>query len=81
MPTNPYTTVAISGYDASSPSDDGAATAANRVEWAKHKNKHSDPLKTLAETINTNVNTAFAALKVTDETAEGENVIGNLVFS
>ncbi len=58
--SNPYTSVAISGYNASPPDDDGSQVASNQVEWDKHKTKLGDPVKTLAESINTNVLAAFA---------------------
>lgn len=64
--TSPYSTVAISGYNATPPSDDGAQTSANQLSWSKHKLKIGDPLKTLAETINTNVVSAFAKSINTD---------------
>ncbi len=48
-----YPTRAISGYNATPPADDGTAVEANRTTWAKHKSKLGDPVKTLAEAINT----------------------------
>jgi hypothetical protein len=48
-----YTTVAVSGYNSSPPSDDGSQTAANQVKWSTHKDKLGDPLKTAVEAINT----------------------------
>jgi hypothetical protein len=59
---NPYTSVSILGYNSSPPPDDGSQTSANKVEWAKHKNKIGDPIKTLAESINTNALAAANAL-------------------
>jgi microcystin-dependent protein len=56
---SPYTSVAISGYNANPPADDGSQTSSNQLTWAKHKTKLGDPLKTLAEAINTNVVAAF----------------------
>lgn len=55
----PYTSVSSSGYNANPPSDDGSATASNRVLWSTIKSKLSDVLKTFIESINTNVGTAF----------------------
>ena len=78
---NPYTSVAISGYDSSPPPDDGSKTAANKLEWAKHKTKHSDPLKTLSEGINTNVLAAFGALVMTDNPSEETVVIAMRIFN
>lgn len=65
----PYTSVSISGYNSSPPPDDGSQTSANKVEWAKHKTKIGDPIKTLAEGINTNVLAAFAAVSLMDWSA------------
>ena len=48
-----YTTQTISGYNSSPPSDDASVNAANQVTWAKHKTKLGDPIKTLAEAMNT----------------------------
>lgn len=48
-----YSTQTISGYNASPPADDGSQSASNQITWAKHKTKLGDPLKTLAEAINT----------------------------
>lgn len=70
MATNPYTSQSISGYNASPPSDDGSQASSNQVEWAKHINKIGNPLRTLAEAINSAVLAAFGSLLVTDEPAE-----------
>lgn len=48
-----YSSQTISGYNSSPPDDDGSETEANRVTWAKIKTKITDPIKTLAESINT----------------------------
>jgi hypothetical protein len=48
-----YSTVSISGYNSSPPSDDGSQTAANQVKWSTQKDKIGDPLKTAVEAINT----------------------------
>ena len=50
-----YSTNTISGYNASPPPDDGTTGADNLVTWLKHKSKLGDPLKTLAEAINTDL--------------------------
>ena len=63
---NPYTSQTISGYNSSPPPDDGTQTAANQLSWAKHKTKLSDPVKTLAESINTAVSATFAKTINTD---------------
>lgn len=48
-----YTSQTISGYDANPPPDDGTTGDDNKVTWAKHKTKLGNPIKTLAEAINT----------------------------
>lgn len=75
MSDNPYTSVSIAGYDSSPPPDDGTQVAANLVRWSAHKDKHSDPLKTLAEGINSNVVAAFDLMVMTDDPAQG-TVVG-----
>jgi len=57
---NPYTSVSISNYNASPPVDDGSETTANQVAWDTIKTKLPDPIKTLAESINTNITSAFS---------------------
>lgn len=59
MTANPYTTQTISGYNASPPASDGSQVASNQLGWDKHKEKLGDPLKTLAEAINSQVLSAF----------------------
>lgn len=66
MAVNPYTSQSISGYNASPPPDDGSQVAANKVEWAKHKTKIGDPIKTLAEGINTQALSAINTLALKD---------------
>lgn len=55
----PYTSQTITDYNTSPPPDDGSATSANTVKWATHKDKLADPIKTLAEAINTETLAAF----------------------
>ncbi len=47
-----FTSKTITGYNASPQADDGSTTTSNKLEWAKHKQKLADPVKTLAEQIN-----------------------------
>lgn len=54
-----YTTNAVASYNASPPSDAGAATEENRVTWAKTKTKLSDPLKTTIDAIDADLVEAF----------------------
>src|SRR6185369_12768660 len=55
----PYTSQAISGYNANPPPDDGSTGADNEVDWSFVKTKIGDPVKTLSEAINTAVSSAF----------------------
>ena len=57
--SNPYTQPSISGYNTSPPSNDGAATSNNQVDWDKHKTKLGDPIKTFAEGIDAATLAAF----------------------
>lgn len=54
-----YSSQAITGYNATPPADDGSQIASNVVEWDKHISKIGDPLKTLAEAINTALTNHF----------------------
>jgi hypothetical protein len=67
-----YTTQTISGYNASPPSDDGAAESQNEATWSGIKTKIGDPVRTLAQDINTQLITSFATT---------EARLGNLVDS
>lgn len=58
--TTHYTTVSVSGYNSAAPPDDGSTGSDNTVEWAKHKTKLGDPLKTAIEQMNTNLVSALA---------------------
>lgn len=54
-----YTTQSASGYNSSPPADDGSQVAANLVKWSTHKTKLADPIKTLADSINSALVTAL----------------------
>lgn len=54
-----YTTQTISGYNSSPPPDDGSQVASNLITWAAQKTKLADPIKTLAESENTALVSAF----------------------
>lgn len=46
-----YSTIAVSGYNATPPADDGSAVASNQVKWSYIKTKLSDPLNTFAAAV------------------------------
>ncbi len=48
-----YSTQAASGYNSSPPPDDGSQSASNQITWAAQKTKLADPVKNLADNINT----------------------------
>lgn len=54
-----YTTNSAASFNAAPPSDDGATTESNKVTWAKIKTKLADPVKTLADDINSDIVTAL----------------------
>lgn len=54
-----YSTQSASGYNSAPPPDDGTISAANQVKWATIKSKITDPVKTLADAINTQLLTAL----------------------
>lgn len=56
-----YTEVTVTGYSASTPSDDGARATTNQISWARIKTGLYDPLKSAIETIDDNVASATAA--------------------
>ena len=80
MANNPYTSVSISGYNTSPPPDDGSQTSANQLEWAKHKTKLGDPVKTGVESVNSNTNSAFGALVMTDDPGQETVVVMAAMF-
>lgn len=50
-----YSTVAVSGYNATPPSDDGTVSESNKVKWSTIKTKLPDPIKTALDSINSNL--------------------------
>lgn len=56
---NPYVPVTITGYNVTPPTDGGEQTANNTVEWAKHKAKLGDPVKTGVEATQTAITAAL----------------------
>lgn len=58
----PYTEVTVVNYNSNPPSDDGAQTASNRVQWSTQKTKLADPLKVAIDTIDDNITAAFGKI-------------------
>jgi hypothetical protein len=74
-----YATVAISGYNASPPSDLSTDTAtSNKVQWQKHLDKIGGPIKTALESINsalvTFTNFGSRAITTTDSAAATDHM-------
>lgn len=66
-----YNSQTIANYNANPPPDDGTQSADNEVTWGKHKVKLADPIKTLAEAINTELLTYTAALQAEIDAIQG----------
>lgn len=54
-----YSSISVSGYNSSPPSDDGSTAASNQVYWSTIKGKLSDPLNTFAAAVNSALVTAL----------------------
>lgn len=54
-----YSSVTVSGYNSSPPSDDGSTAASNQVKWSTIKSKVTDPLNTAIAAINSGLVTAL----------------------
>lgn len=54
-----YSSNSSSGYNATPPPDDGTVSEANKVKYSTIKTKLADPIKTLADTINSELATHF----------------------
>lgn len=82
-----YSTIAVSGYNSSPPSDDGSTAASNQVKWSTIKTKLADPLNTFAAAINSQLVTALdqsvRLVSASDNTVAGDHdktiVIGSTV--
>ncbi len=72
-----YSSISISGYNASPPSDDASQTDQNKVKWSTSKTKLGDPLNNAIVAIDAALVTAFAQealLKTTNyTTTAGDN--------
>src|SRR3990167_10836024 len=54
-----YSTNSASGYNATPPADDGTVSEANKTKWSTVKTKLADPVKDLADAINSELVTHF----------------------
>ena len=54
-----YSSQSASGYNSVPPADDGTVSEANKGKWSTIKTKLADPVKTLADAINTALGTHF----------------------
>ena len=78
-----YSSVTVSNYNQTPPSDDGSQTSANKAKWATIKTKLSDPLKTAIESINTNVASAFSGLDASEVANSALSILttrGDILF-
>jgi len=74
MPTNPYSSVSVVGYNSSPPPDDGSQVTANRITWVGIKTKIGDPLNTFAAAVDAAILAAFGSMVITTDAGES-NVI------
>lgn len=78
---NPYTSVTVTGYNASPPPDDGSQIASNKVTWSGQKTKLTDPLNTAIAQIDANVLAAFASsLQLSSPSTSFRNTLMNASF-
>ena len=57
-----YTSQTISNYNDDPPPDDGSAVAANQIKFSTVKDELADPIRVLAQAINTELLSAFSSL-------------------
>ena len=74
-PTNPYSSVTISGYNSNPPADDGTKVDSNRVQWSKHISKIGDPVRVLSQGVDSNVSSAFGLIVMTTDAAEEDVIV------
>lgn len=58
----PFSVTSVANYNSNPPTDDGATTTANRIDWSKTKTKIGDPLKTAFDASETATLAAFAKI-------------------
>ncbi len=80
MADNIYVSQSISGYNSSPPPDDGTVSEANRTKYATVKDKLADPVKTLAEIVDTAMLTA-GALTLHNGVDQQNAMAGSLAFT
>jgi hypothetical protein len=57
-----YESVSVTNYNLNPPADDGTVSDANKITWAKHKQKLGDPLNTAIAAIDANITAAMAKM-------------------
>lgn len=72
---DPFTDVAVSGYNANPPPDDGSEVDANEIVWAGIKTKLTDPLNTALASLVTNVGLAVDKLSHSSTTKTDDYTI------
>lgn len=70
---NYYTSQSIANYNDDAPADDGTESEANRVKYATIKTELADPLKTLAEAIDTELGNFEGRLFLNNSTTQSTN--------
>lgn len=81
MPTNPYDSQTVAGFNASPPADDGSQVPTNLVTWQFHVDKLGTPVLTLAQDMNSEVLSAFGELIMTTDPGEDNVLIAQRFFS
>jgi hypothetical protein len=74
----PYASQSATGYSSSPPADDGSAVAANKVKYATIKTQLGDPVKTLADAINTALRASLNVTATAQSTAYTTTVADHL---
>lgn len=76
-----YSSNSASGYNATPPADDGTVSEANKVKWSTAKTKLADPIKDLADAINTDIVSHFdrGPTAVTSNTTLGASDFNKII--